>query len=421
MALGRSGFASLAFLGGALVFGVVLGLVLAFGASDTDPWEAQWADLGVPEAEFVFLGDLTEEERESIRAELRSAQVVFWEHFRAVRSDFSVYVSTDLEVLNARLSEDYGEDATVWFTCGGIALPAAIAIVLEDCGTETRARGGPMAHEYFHILQGRATRPATMDTTNPSGGFPPVLLHQLVEGSAVYASAIHHESRGRSSLESGLQGARLSWAALGADPSYGELGSRDDWLSFIYSGGLLAAEWLVARAGPEAILKFFRTGAHRAAFQGAFGLSVDAFQAAIARHLQEVAPPFEWRIAGSVLDANDMPAEGINLGPVVRIAGEPWLAGSHTTVQGGAFEFMGPGSEYALGVWLQCPDTDGTWGRTVLVGEFGEGGFVADDDGIYERGDEGAAPFEGEDRDRSELLIRLPTTLAELTEQHCES
>ncbi len=418
MALSRSGYASLAFLGGALVFGVVLGFVLAFGASEPDPWEERWADLGVPEAEFVFMGELTKREQGAIRAELRSAQVVFSEHFGAVRSDFTVYVSTDLEVLNTRLSEDYDEDATVWFTCGGIALPGAIAIVLEDCGPEIRARGGPLAHEYFHILQG--VTPSGMVGTANRGGFPPVLLHQLVEGSAVYASAIHHESRGRWSLESGLQGAQLSWAALGADPSYSELG-RDDALSFIYSGGLLAAEWLVARAGPEAVLKFFRTGAHRAAFQGAFGLSVDAFETAIARHLLDVAPPFEWRIAGSVLDANDKPAEGINLGPVVRIAGEPWLAGSHTTVQGGAFEFMGPGSGYALGVWLQCPDTDDTWGRTVLVGEFGEDGFVADDDGIYETEDEGAAPFEGEDRDRTELIIQLPTTLAELTEKHCKS
>lgn len=416
MVLSRNGFASLAFLGGALVFGVVLGLVLAFGSSEPDPWEERWAELGVPEAEFVFLGDLTKREQAAIRAELRSAQVVFSEHFGAVRSDFTVYVGTDLDRLNERLAENHGPDSAVWFTCGGIALPGAIAIVLEDCGPEIRARGGPMAHEYFHTLQG--VTPSGMVGTANRGGFPPVLFQQLVEGSAVYASAVHRERVGRWPLDAQLQGARLSWAALGADPSYSELG-RDDALSFVYSGGLLAAEWLIARAGPEAVLKFFRTGAHRAAFQGAFGLSVDAFQIAIASHLLDVAPPFEWRIAGSVLDANDMPAEGINLGPVVRIAGESWLAGSHTTVQGGAFEFMGPGSEYALGVWLQCPDTEDTWGRAVLVGEFGEEGFVADDDGVYETGDDGAAAFEGEDRDRTDLLIRLPTTLAELTEEHC--
>ena len=56
----------------------------------------------------------------------------------------------------------------------------------------------------------------------------------------------------------------------------------------------------------------------------------------------------------------------------------------------------------------------------MLVGEFGEDGFVADDDGVYETEDEGAAPLEGEDRDRTDFLIRLPTTFAELAEAHCE-
>ena len=225
---------------------------------------------------------------------------------------------------------------------------------------------------------------------------------------------------GRWPLDAQLQGARLSWAALGANPSFDNLGSRDDWLSFVYDGGLLATEWLIGQAGPEAILKFFRTGTHRAAFKGAFGLSVDAFDTAFEAHLQEVAPPFKWRIAGSVLDADGMPVEGLNIRPVVRIAGEPLATGSRTTDEGGAFELVGPGGGYFLAVLLQCPDTGDIWGRIAVVGEFGKDGFVADDDGVYETEDEGAAPFEDEDRDRTGLLIRLPTTLAELTEQHCE-
>ena len=412
-----TGVASLALLAATLVFAVVLGFVLAFGSGETDPWEERWAELGVDEVEFVFIGDLTEREQAAIRAELRSVQVVFAEHFGAVTSDFTVYVSTDLDLLNERLSLDFGEDARVWFTCGGIALPGAVAIVLQHCSPAVRDRGGPLAHEYFHILQA-PNRLETVGTANP-GAFPYVPFQQLVEGSAVYASAIHSESRGRWSLESGIQGARLRWAALGGDPSYSELG-REDALAFIYSGGLLVTEWLVARAGPEAILKFFRTGAHRAAFQGAFGLSLDSFQTAFARHLREVAPPFEWRVGGAVLDANEMAAEGLNIGPLVRLAGDPWLVGTHTTDEGGAFEFTGPGGGYTLAVWLQCPDTEDTWGHSVIVGELGEEGFVADDDGVYTEGEEGGVPFGGEDRDRVDLLIQIPTTLAALTAEHCE-
>ena len=63
MVLSRSGVASLVALGGALVFGVVLGLVLAFRSSDTGPVGGALGGAGVPEAEFVFLGDLTETSR----------------------------------------------------------------------------------------------------------------------------------------------------------------------------------------------------------------------------------------------------------------------------------------------------------------------------------------------------------------------
>ena len=52
------------------------------------------------EAEFVFLGDLTEREQESTRAELRSAQVVFRRALGAVTPDFTVYVSTNQDLLN---------------------------------------------------------------------------------------------------------------------------------------------------------------------------------------------------------------------------------------------------------------------------------------------------------------------------------
>ena len=277
---------------------------------------------------------------------------------------------------------------------------------------------GPLAHEYFHLLQA-SSRPGRVVTLRP-GAFPPVLWEQLVEGSAVYASAVHRERRGGWSLDTRLEGARLRWASLGPDPSHSGL-ARYDKSTFIYDGGLLATEWLVARAGPEAILKFFRTGAHRAAFQGAFGLSVDAFGNDFEAHRLEVAPPFEWRIAGTVRDVDDVAVEGLTVGVAVRLEGEPLVAGSTTTGGGGAFALMGPGGGYALVAWLRCPDTNDIWGQAVLVGELGEEGFVADDDGVYTEGDDGGVPFGGEDRDRVDLLIQIPTTLAALTAEHCES
>ena len=87
MTITRTGLASLVVLAVALVFGVVLGLVLAFGSEDKDAPEERWAELEVPELEVP-------------ERELHAAQVIFAEHFGAVTSDFRVYVSTDLEGLN---------------------------------------------------------------------------------------------------------------------------------------------------------------------------------------------------------------------------------------------------------------------------------------------------------------------------------
>ena len=106
MTVTRAGIASLALLAAALVFGVVLGFVLAFGSSDTDSWEERWAELGLEDAEFVFLGDFTRGERAAIRLELKAAQVVFAEHFGAVTSDLRVYLATDFDLLNEAHTRD---------------------------------------------------------------------------------------------------------------------------------------------------------------------------------------------------------------------------------------------------------------------------------------------------------------------------
>ena len=47
------------------------------------------------------------------------------------------------------------------------------------------------------------------------------------------------------------------------------------------------------RAGPEALLSFFRFGGHAGAFEAAFGMTLDEFHAAFEQHRLEVAPPPE--------------------------------------------------------------------------------------------------------------------------------
>ena len=397
MVLSRNGFASLAFLGGALVFGVVLGLVLAFGSSEPDPWEERWADLGVPEAEFVFLGDLTKREQESIRRELRVAQVVFAEHFGAVTSDFTVYVSTDLDALNEQLVEFEGEK--IRFTCGGRAFKGAVFLTLEGCARELRLFGGPLAHEYFHILQYQAG-----DLRSLVRG----RLGWTVEGSAEYAHALVSDARGRISLDVRREGLLLSLAA-------GARHVQDD----PYDIGFLAMDWLAEAAGSEAVLEFFHLGGDQAAFESAFGISALSFSSSFAAYGRVVAPPFEWRVGGTVLGSDGAPLKRTKVYALVRIEGDAWTAGNSETDAQGEFKFAAPGSGYTLGLWLKCPRDDGVeeW---IHAGQWGEGGFVVDTDGRFDsvsvyRG----KPFTDGERDRTGMVIQLPETRESLIEEHC--
>lgn len=420
MALSRTAVASLTFLGGVLVLGVVLGFVLAFQPPRADPIEERWSELGVLEAEFVFLGDFTRGERESLKRDLKSAQVLFAEHFGAVTSDFTVYVSADLDALNRRLLEISGDEYEYEF-CGLARREAIFLATVEECsGARGYEHGLTLAHEYFHVLQWEARGPGGSRLVEP--GPRNTWLGWIIEGSAVYAEALLNDDQGGRSLAAFRQGVEVLWSALGqAFPrSFSNVTDPVEEYTLEYRVGFLATDWLVEGAGPEAVLKFFRLGAHGAAFETAFGISVDGFYSEFERHRREVALPFFWRSGGTVVGSDGLPVEGMEVFVVVRIEGEPWSAGTTETGPQGDFELPGPGSGFVLGLFVRCPGDDESpeW---AFAGEWGRDGFVADADGSYHDDDaRGAEPFTDGERHRTGLVIEIPETRESLIAKHCE-
>lgn len=385
MALGRSGVTSLVAMVGVVV-------LVGCGPSATERLDEQWAELGVDEVEFVFLGDFTPAEQATIRREMKRVQVVFAEHFGAVTSDFSVYVSTEL---------DRPEVRRLGRTCGGGSWDrTVIRIVLEGCSDDYRARAGPLAREYFRVLQRKA---GTITTASGAPG------RWMIEGAAAYAQAIYDDLTGRRPLAAQRELERLSWSASGTaapgDPS---------------EVGFIVTERLVEQTGPEAILEFFRLGGHRAAFTQAFGVDYDVFAAAIEVHRLQVAAPFEWRVAGTVFDSTGQPAAGLDIFAVVRIEGKSRAVGSGETDTQGEFGFATPGTGYTIAVFLQCHRDDGAV-KWVHVGEWGADGLVADEDGTWNHREEGAEPFADGERDRTGMVIELPETRDSLIAKHCEA
>lgn len=383
--------------------------VIACGPSATERLDEQWSELGVQEAEFVFLGDITAQERESIRRELRVAQVVYEEHFGAITSEFTVYVGADLDLLNERLAADRLPPAS--FTCHGGAVRGAIVIAIKDCREEVREIGANLAEVYFFILQWQA------GTTSYAEGS----LRWFPRASAAYAAALVDDARGRRPLDVRRRGEQLRWSSLG-QPFLGDASiDQVDHELHLSGVGFLATEWLVERAGTQAVLRVFSLGGHRAAFESAFGMSVDAFHDAFERHRSQVAPPFVHRAAGKVVGTDGVAIEGASVYVVVRIEGEAWPAGSGTTDTHGAFELDAPGSGYTIAVWFRCPDVDGRGReRRVHVGEWGADGFLADMDGYLEDDQKGPEPFADGERDRTELVVEIPETRESLIAKGCE-
>ncbi|MXW26115.1 MAG: hypothetical protein F4Z77_07500 [Dehalococcoidia bacterium] len=420
MALSRTAVASLTFLGGVLVFGVVLGFVLAFQPARADPLEERWSELGVPEAEFVFLGDFTRGERESLKRDLKAAQVLFAERFGAVTSDFTVYVSADPDALNEQLLRISGSEYEDEF-CGLARRDAIFLAIVEVCsGSVDYEHGLNLAHEYFHILQWDARGPRGNRLVEP--GPPGTWLGWIIEGSAAYAEALFNDEQGRRSLAALREGVQVRWSALGQPfpRSFSQITDPLEEYTLEYRVGSLATDWLVERAGPEAVLKFFRFGGHGAAFETAFGVSVDEFYSGFESHRWEVAHPYFWRSGGTVVGSDGLPVEGMAVFAAVRIEGELWSAGMTETDAQGNFEFSVPGSGYVLGLFVQCPgdDENPEW---AYAGAWGRDGLVADADRHYDADDRGAEPFAGEDQDRTELVIEIPETRESLIAKGCES
>ncbi len=413
----RAGIVSLAALAATLLLAIALGFTLACGSEEQDSLEDRWALLGVPEAEFVFIGDLTPDEQASIRRELKVAQTLFADHFGAVTSDFVAYVSTDLEALNERLAADKGEDVQSGIPCGGMALDEyALVLSLDGCTEAKRAQGGPLAHEYFHILQMKAG----LDTHKLEGTDLQPWFPWLVEGPAVYAEGLADVAQGRVTTAAYRQAMRLRVSSSVREPLPRNLSlASADYAAYAYHAGFLATEWLVERAGPETLLEFFRLGRpQEAAFEAAFGMTLDEFHDSFEEHRLEVAPPFEWEVAGMVVDPDGQPIPELLLVTVVRIKGTPWVVGGIATDPKGNFALTAPGSGYTIAITLHCLREDGAY-EEHFVGEWGADGFVANNDGQREPSKQGAAPFRDGERDRTDLVIELPETHAALSAKHC--
>ena len=214
--------------------------------------------------------------------------------------------------------------------------------------------------------------------------------------------------------------ARLNWSGGKREgwsgefpPLYGRI-PPDQVYDFVHEVGFLAVEWLVERRGEEALMDFFRLGGGRQDFEKAFDMTPDEFVEAFEEHRQKVAPPYEGRFRGTVVDPNGKPVAYPWVSALVRVKDMSVPSAGARANSTGAFDLRTPGSGFTLRIFLLCPRQSG-W---VFIGDVGKDGFVADEDGRWDEDDEGAEPFAEDDRIRPPI-IQLPETPEALVGRHC--
>ena len=252
-------------------------------------------------------------------------------------------------------------------------------------------------HEYVHALQ----HDAATGGLGEGGEIRPLWL---VEGMAMYLAAAYRDAaRHEDYLDA------REWAIDGARAFGGPLplDTLETWLQWRYAPplpayaiGLLAAEWLAAQAGDDALFLYMRRlqrgpSRWRDAFDVAFGLSVEDFYEAFSEHSETFERPRPHRLSGQLLDPEGAPVGGMRIYAYPRHGGAGMFS---LTGRSGGFAIEASAGSHRIAVQSGSSCT--------LFGYYSESGGI----GSWI----GAALVEASARRTTEITIRLPVAPTEL-------
>ena len=206
-----------------------------------------------------------------------------------------------------------------------------------------------LPHEYAHAIQGGL------------GGFAGSNPAWIYEGVANRWSSQYDEATGDQLYAETRHGfvirfARNADAPLQSMETYGE--------ELSYQVGALAIDWLVARAGEDALIRYFARrstyGNWHDVFHEAFGITAPDFYERFQDYRHESAPPFP-RVSGVVLGPHGHPAEGITVLYRDRAVRELYTFIAWTDAEG---EFEGAVGDGSYRLSLEFDDCPLKWSST---------------------------------------------------------
>ena len=228
--------------------------------------DARWWQSGAGPPPVEFLGEFTDEKRSEILGWVDGTRALIAERW-GVEAPFTTYVG-DREAVAPTYRRVRG--STNVTTCGNYS--NSVIFLVDDC-----VNGGAHAHEYFHAVQFHLIG-------EPGKRVP----GWMIEGSATYSLILYRGTV--STQQTGderIQEARRQNEAVLGGYNLLPLSQLESYSATVKPGnfgftlGFLAVARLAEHAGDESIVDFFVRLADertwRAAFEGAFGLTVDDF------------------------------------------------------------------------------------------------------------------------------------------------
>ena len=239
---------------------------------------------------LVFLGDVPNDIRSRMKANLDRVHRFYTERFETIPADISIFVGTDAESVAEQYRLVWGHEPHREFcSIGGGG--TVFVVVAAACHAPLHQFERPYFQHALDLLAPGGSLPEVPDGHHPLGPL------WLVLGTNDYTYYAYRVLAGADTLER-VRNEQISRASRTAAPlsslqTHADADDAGGWEARAL--GFLAAERLVARAGEPALFEYYAAlpdaADWREAFEAAFGLSADAFYADFEAYRARVAPP----------------------------------------------------------------------------------------------------------------------------------
>ncbi len=345
----------------------------------------------------VFLGDIEASDRATHESAVEKVVALFSDRFGIESVESTVFVGANvgsLAPIHWMLFER-GPDADL---CSGWNGPAFL--YAASCSDPLGRHFGRL---YFGTVREELAPRSALPTADD--GYSHWGPQWLYLGTVVHADLLSREAAGIANYEDErtirVERAQANTTDLRRLEASEGWDAANEVAQSGWALGLLAAERLAELAGDEAIFEYFRllpsSASWRDAFEGAFGLTVDAFYEDFAVHRADIAPALP-QIRGVVLGPDGAPVEGAGLWLRWHSSAGAYIEFARTAADG-TFRFAVANGSYRLTL---MEHVDGNW---ITFGQYGGGdGFSTGSITVIEV--DGA--------DVSDIVIRLPSSLSKL-------